>query len=143
MSTGKRAGTFVLLVVAWGVNLAFDGIGGLVPALAPPHLLHRFMPEAVRGMVSPAVLAPMASVVLAGIAVLLLSIVPPSAPRRLLVLTGWLFGFWLLSEGLLAWVWLDGPALPILAAIATGVPRSLALAWVLLRVRGPAPGAAG
>jgi hypothetical protein len=136
MSTGRRSGPIVLFLAAWGVNLAFDGLALLSPALSPPHLLHRYMPEMVRGMVSPAVLAPMASLVLAAIALLLLSVVPPDAPRRLLHLMGWLMGFWLLSEGLLAWVWLDAPGGAILVALATGIPRSLAAAWLLLRLQG-------
>jgi hypothetical protein len=141
MSTGKRAGGLVLFLAAWGANLAFDGLGWVVPALAPPHLLHRYMPEMIRGMVSPAVLAPMASAVLAGIDLLMLSIVPPEAPRRLVTLSGWLLGFWVLAEGLLAWVWLDAPAGAVIAALGTGLPRSLAIAWMLLRLQGPAPGA--
>jgi hypothetical protein len=136
MLTGKRAGPIVLFLVAWGANLVFDGLSWASPALSPPHLLHRYMPEMIRGMVSPAVLAPMASMVLAAIALLLLSIVPPEAPRRLLHLFGWLLGFWLLSEGLLAWVWLDAPGGAVVAALATGIPRSLAVAWILLRLQG-------
>jgi len=139
MSTGNRAGPFFLFLVAWGANLAFDGLGWVLPALAPPHLLHQYMPEMVRGMVSPAVLAPMASMVLAAIDLLVLSIVPPEAPRRFVHLSGWLLGFWLLSEGLLAWVWLDAPGGAVALALATGIPRSLAVAWLLLRLQGPAP----
>jgi hypothetical protein len=136
MSTGKRAGPILLFLAAWGANLAFDGLSWASPALAPPHLLHRYMPEMIRGMVSPAVLAPMASLVLAAIDLLLLSIVPPGAPRRLLHLFGWFLGFWLLSEGLLAWVWLDAPGGAVIVALATGIPRSLAVAWMLLRLQG-------
>ena len=136
MLTGKRAGPIVLFLVAWGANLVFDGLSWASPALSPPHLLHRYMPEMIRGMVSPAVLAPMASMVLAAIALLLLSIVPPEAPRRLVHLFGWFLGFWLLSEGLLAWVWLDAPGGAVVAALATGIPRSLAVAWILLRLQG-------
>ena len=136
MSTAKRAGPIVLFLVAWGSNLAFDGLSWALPALSPPHLLHRYMPEMIRGMVSPAVLAPMASLVLAAIDLLLLSIVPPEAPRRLLHLFGWFLGFWLLSEGLLAWVWLDAPGGAVIVALATGIPRSLAVAWILLRLQG-------
>jgi hypothetical protein len=139
MATGKRAGPFVLFMAAWGANLALDGLGQVLPALCPPHLLHAYMPEAIRGMVSPAVLAPMASLVLAGIDLLLLSIVPPDAPRRLAQLSGWLLGFWLLSEGLLAWVWLDAPLGVVLVSVASGIPRSVLLAWILLRLRGSAP----
>jgi hypothetical protein len=139
MSTGKRAGPFVFFVAAWGTNLAFDALSWPLQGLAPPHLLHRFMPEMIRGMVSPALLAPMASGVLAAIDLLLLSIVPEDAPRPILHLFGWLVGFWLLSEGLLAWVWLDAPGGALLASLATGLPRSLAVAWILLRLRGPAP----
>lgn len=136
MSTRKRPGPIVLFLVAWGANLAFDGLSWASPALSPPHLLLRYMPEMIRGMVSPAVLAPMASLVLAAIDMLLLSIVPPEAPRRLPHLLGWLLGFWLLSEGLLAWVWLDAPGGAVFAALATGIPRSLAVAWILLRLQG-------
>jgi hypothetical protein len=143
MSTGKRAGPVLLFLAAWGANLAFDGLSWAAPALSPPHLLHRYMPEMIRGMVSPPVLAPMASVVLAAIDLLLLSIVPPETPRRLLHLFGWLLGFWLLSEGLLAWVWLDAPGGAVAAALATGIPRSLGVAWILLRLRGQAAQAGG
>jgi hypothetical protein len=136
MSTGKRAGPVLLFLAAWGANLAFDALALASPLLSPPHLLHRYMPEMIRGMVSPAVLAPMASMVLAAIDLLLLSIVPPETPRPLLNLSGWLLGFWVLSEGLLAWVWLDAPAGAVVVALATGVPRSLAVAWLLLRLRG-------
>jgi hypothetical protein len=139
MSTGKRAGPVVLLLAAWVANLAFDALSLAAPALTPPHLLHRYMPEMIRGMVSPAVLAPMASLVLAAIDLLLLSIVPPGAPRRLAHLFGWILGFWLLSEGLLAWVWLEAPGATVALALAGGLPRSLAVAWLLLRVRGPGP----
>jgi len=143
MSTAKRAGPIVLFLVAWGSNLAFDGLSWALPALSPPHLLHRYMPEMIRGMVSPAILAPMTSLVLAGIALLLLSIVPPGTPRRVLHLFGWLLGFWLFSEGLMAWVWLDAPWGAVVAALATGIPRSFGVAWILLRMRGPAVEAEG
>jgi len=143
MSTAKRAGPIVLFLAAWGANLAFDGLAWALPALSPPHLLHRYMPEMIRGMVSPAVLAPMASLVLASIDLLLLSIVPPGTPRRLLSLFGWLLGFWLFSEGLLAWVWLDASGGAVVAALATGIPRSFGIAWVLLRLQDPPAEAEG
>jgi len=95
------------------------------------------MPEAIREMVSPGVLAPVTSAVLAAIALLVLSLVPPGTPRRVTRLTVWLLGFWLLSEGLLAWVWLDAPGVVVATSLAAGIPRSLAVAFVLSWLQGP------
>ena len=139
MSEGKGSGPVVLFVAAWGTNLLLDAASWVVPWLAPPHLLHAYMPEAVRGMVSPFVLAPVTSAVLAGIAVLLLSVVSPGSPRPVLRLTAWLSGFWLLSEGLMAWVWLDAPGSALVPALLVGAPRSLLVVLVLVRLRGGAP----
>lgn len=136
MATGRKAGAMVLLGAAWGANLAFDGLAWIAARFAPPHLLTGFMPEAIRDMIAREVLAPVTSAVLAAIALLVLSIVPPEAPRRVLRLTAWLLGFWLLSEGLLAWVWLDAPAATVAVALAGGIPRSLVVAWLLVRLQG-------
>ncbi len=136
MARGKEAGAVVLLGAAWGANLAFDALAWIAAPFSPPHLLTGYMPEAIRDMVAREVLAPVTSAVLAAIALLVLSIVPPEAPRRVLRLTAWLLGFWLLSEGLLAWVWLDAPALAVAVALAGGIPRSLVVAWLLARLQG-------
>jgi hypothetical protein len=126
----------VLFLGAWGENLAFDLLSRVLPPLAPPHLLHDHMPEAIRAMVSPAVLSPVTSAVLAAIALLVLSLVPPGTPGRVLRLTAWLLFFWFLSEGLLAWVWLDAPAGVVAVSLTGGIPRSLAVAWLLARQQG-------
>ena len=63
-------------------------------------------------------------------------LVPPGTPRRVSRLTIWLLGFWLLSEGLLAWVWLDAPAMAVATSLAGGIPRSLVVAWLLSRLQG-------
>jgi hypothetical protein len=134
MAERGGAGATVLFLSAWAVNLAFDGLALLSPRLGPPHLLHQYMPEAIRGMVSPLVLAPVTSAVLAAIALLVLSLVPPGAPHRVRSLATWMAGFWVLSEGLLAWVWLDAPAGTVIASLAAGLVRCAALAWVLDRL---------
>lgn len=136
MTTARKAGAVVLFGVAWVTNLAFDGLAWITIQFAPPHLLTPYMPEAIRDMVSPGVLAPVTSAVLASIALLVLSVVPPGTPRRVLRLTLWLLGFWILSEGLLAWVWLDAPAVAVATSLAGGIPRSLVVAWVLARLQG-------
>ena len=138
MASRWRSGGIALFLGAWGENLAFDALSWAVPPLAPPHLLHAYMPEAIRQMVSPAVLAPVTSAVLAAIALLVLSLVPPGTPGRVRALATWLLGFWFLSEGLMAWVWLDAPAGVVAWSLAGGVPRSLAVAWLLARQQGPA-----
>jgi hypothetical protein len=135
----RRTGTGALarLAAALAVNLAFDGVGWIVPWTTPPHLLLRYAPEFVREMLSPAVVSPSASVVLSLIDLLLLGVVPPGSPRRVAVLASWLFGFWLLAEGLLGLVWLSAPAGELLAGLAAGAVRSAAAAWVLARLSGP------
>jgi hypothetical protein len=137
MAKGWRSGGTVLFLGAWGENLAFDALSRVLPPLAPPHLLTAYMPEAIRAMVSPAVLAPVTSAVLAAIALLVLSLVPPGTPGRVLRLSAWLLGFWFLSEGLLAWVWLDAPAGVVAVSLTGGIPRSVAVAWLLARLQGP------
>jgi hypothetical protein len=127
----------LLLAAALGVNLAFDGLAWAVPFLAPPHLLLRHAPEFVRDMLSPAVVSPAASFVLSLIYLLMLGVVPPGAPSRTARLGAWIFGFWLLAEGLLALVWLSAPAGAVAAGLASGVPRSLAAAWALVRISAP------
>ncbi len=136
MASGWRSGGFILFLGAWAENMAFDALYLVVPALAPPHLLTAYMPEAIREMVSPGVLAPVTSAVLAAIALLCLHLVPPEMPRRTFRLATWIFGFWLLSEGLLAWVWLDAPARVVLPSLAFGAVRSLVVAALLVRLQG-------
>jgi hypothetical protein len=141
----RRTGTGTLgrLAAALAVNLAFDGLGWLIPWTTPPHLLLRYAPEFVREMLSPAVVSPSASLVLSLIDLLLLGVVPPGTPRRTAVLAAWLFGFWLLAEGLLGLVWLSAPAGTLLAGLAAGAVRSGVAAWTLLRLSegavGPVP----
>ena len=142
MSDGRSPrGPIALLAAAWAVNLAFDGMGWLVPGLAPPHLLLRYAPEFVQQMVTPGVMGPVASGVLAGIDVLLLGVVPPAAPRRALVLSAWFLGFFVLAEGLLALVWLAAPWPLVLGGLAFGAVRSGAAGWLLARLSAGATGA--
>ncbi len=136
MASAWRTGGVTLFIGAWGGNMAFDVLSRVVPALAPPHLLHAYMPEAIRDMVSPGVLAPVTSAVLAAIALLCLHVVPPETPHRTARLALWLVGFWLLSEGLLAWVWLDAPASVVIPSLAFGAVRSLFVAFLLVRQQG-------
>jgi hypothetical protein len=132
MAEARKAGGVTLFLAAWGGNLAFDALSRPVPAVAPPHLLHAHMPEAIREMVSPFVLAPVTSAVLAAIALLCLSLVPPGTPRRALRVAAWITFFWFLSEGLLAWVWLDAPASVVVPSLAFGIVRSAAVAALLV-----------
>jgi hypothetical protein len=137
-------GPIALLGAAWAVNVAFDVVGWFIPGLAPPHLLLRYAPEFVQQMVTPAVMGPVASAVLAGIDVLLVGVVPPGTRRRPLVLSAWILGFFVLAEGLLALVWLSAPWALVLGGLAFGVVRSASAGWILARLSdGPAgPGGA-
>lgn len=126
-----------LAAAAGGLHLALDGLTWLVPWAAPPHLLLRWAPDFVREMVGPLGVGIAASIIWGIIAVIALAAIEPGAAspaRRARVLAAVLWGFWLLSEGLMAWVWLDAPAGPVLGGLAAGIPRSALVAWVLVRL---------
>lgn len=126
-----------LALLASGLDLALDGITWLVPLAAPPHLLLRHAPDFVRQVVGPLGVSIAASIVWGLIGVLaLLAVEPGAAPRarRARILAALLWGLWLLSEGLLALVWLDAPWAQVLGGLAAGLPRSAAVAWALTRV---------
>jgi hypothetical protein len=126
-----------LAAVAAGMHLAMDGLSWLVPFAAPPHLLLRYAPEFVREMVGPLGVSLAASIVWGLIAVIALAAIEPGAAppaRRARVFAAVLWGFWLLSEGLMALVWLDAPWGPVLGGLAAGVPRSAAVTWALVRL---------
>lgn len=138
-----------LAALAASLHLCLDGIAWLVPGAAPPHLLLRYAPELVQELVAPLAAAIAASAIWGIIAVLALAAIEPAAAspgRRSAILAGALLGLWLLSEGLLSLVWLDAPAGPVLGGLAAGLPRSLLVAFALVRLERrprPAPPAAG
>jgi hypothetical protein len=142
-----RAAAFSL--VAALAHLAIDALSSRWPWTTPPHLQLAYAPEVVREMLSPLAVGIAASAVngvIAGIA--LLAVEPwagPAPGRRTLRLGVVLFGFWLLSDGLLALVWLSAPWSLVLGGLAAGLPRSLAVGWLLARLARPAKraGAAG
>lgn len=126
-----------LTVLAAGLHLALDGLSWLVPLAAPPHLLLRYAPEFVREMVGPLGVSIAASIVWGLIGVIALMAIEPSATppaRRVRIFATVLWGFWLLSEGLMALVWLDAPWGPVLGGLAAGIPRSALVAWALVRL---------
>lgn len=126
-----------LAAAAAGLHLALDGLCWLVPFAAPPHLLLRWAPEFVRDMLGPLGVGIAASAVWGAVAVMaLLAFEPGAGPpgRRARVLAAALWGLWLLSEGLLALVWLDAPLAPVVGGLAAGAPRSALVAWALARL---------
>ncbi len=133
-----------LALLAALLHLALDWIFHFAEWSSPPHLLVRHAPEVFQ-VLSPLAVGVAASAVNGVISlVALLSVAPadgPPPPRRTLVLGLVLWGFWILSEGLLALVWLSAPALVVLGGLFFGFPRSLLLAWALGRAFDP--GAAG
>jgi hypothetical protein len=103
------------------------------------------MPEAFRQLpfVSAPVAVSLASGVVGGLlAAIALLAVEPDAPRRFSLLAGLVTGFWLLSAVLTWLVWLETPFLAALPGILLGIPRGLAIGWLLWRLTPPASGAA-
>ena len=126
-----------LALLASGLHLALDGLCWLAPWAAPPHLLLRYAPDFVREMVGPLGVGIAASLIWGIIAIIALVAVEPGAgppAHQVRILAAVLWGFWLLSEGLMALVWLDAPWGPVLGGLAAGIPRSALVAWVLVRL---------
>lgn len=123
-----------LALLAALAHLALDWLFHFAEWATPPHLLVRHAPEVFQ-MLSPLAVGVAASAVNGVISLIaLLSVAPPAGwrrARRALVLGLVLWGFWILSEGLLALVWLSAPAPTVLGGLAMGLPRSLLVAWLL------------
>ena len=136
-----RASALSLLAAL--VHLGFDALSSRWPGSTPPHLQLAYAPEFVREMLSPLAVGIAASAVNGAIAgVALLAVAPwdgPARGRRALRLGIVLFGFWILSDGLLALVWLSAPWPLVLGGLAAGLPRSLAVGWLLASLAGPRP----
>ncbi len=130
-----------LALLAAFLHLALDWLFHFAEWSSPPHLLVRHAPEVFQ-MLSPLAVGIAASAVNGVISlVALLSMAPaeerPSA-RGTAALALLLWGFWILSEGLLALVWLSAPVPVVLGGLLFGLPRSLLIAWALGRAFAPA-----
>lgn len=132
-----------LALLAALLHLALDWLFHFAEWSSPPHLLVRHAPEVFQ-MLSPMAVGIAASAVNGVISlVALLSVASAEGgepARRTLVLGLVLWGFWILSEGLLALVWLSAPPATVIGGLVFGLPRSLLVAWLLGRAFVPAAG---
>ena len=139
-----RRRTAALAALAAAVHLAFDAAQSAVGWLRPPYLRFEDMPEAFRELpfVSAPVAVSVASAAVGGIlAAIALAAVEERAPHRLRLLVTLVTGFWLFSA-VLSWAtWLATPFLAALPGILLGVPRGLAVGWLLWRLSPPRLGA--
>lgn len=123
-----------LALLAALLHLVLDWLFHFAEWSSPPHLLVRHAPEVFQ-MLSPLAVGIAASAVNGAISLIALLSVDPGEgrppARRSIALGLVLWGFWILSEGLLALVWLSAPALTVLGGLAFGLPRSLLMAWLL------------
>jgi hypothetical protein len=126
-----------LAAVAGLLHAAFDFATSRLEATSPPYLLFRHMPDVLRdmlGMLGPgpvsAVTAFMTGIVWAIFAVALQDV----AARRVLKLAALYVALWVVVSGLMFVVYLDAPLPVVAASLAAGIPRALALAWVLDRM---------
>jgi len=137
--TSARAAA--LFPLAGLVHLALDWLSSRSPWTTPPHLQLAYAPEIVREMLSPLSVGIAASGVNGAIGAIALLAVDPGASPAPCRRTAWLgvilWGFWLLSDGLLALVWLSAPWSLVVGGLAAGLPRSLAVGWLLARLAAP------
>jgi hypothetical protein len=128
--SGRRVAA--LACAAALVHGLFDALTLHLPYLAPPYLRLEDGPEAFQTL-SPLTVSIAASCVSGLIAVIALVAFETVRRRRALVLGGVAAGFWIFSAGLLRAVWLTTPWGIALLGIAAGIPRGLAVGWVLAR----------
>lgn len=118
------------------LHLGFDIACSAVSWARPPYLRTEDLPEVFRELpfVSAPVAVSLAASAVSGIlAAIALAAVEPGAPRRRRQLVGIVTGFWLFTA-LLTWlVWLSTPFVRALPGIALGLPRGLAVGWLLWR----------
>jgi len=122
----------VLGLVAAALHAAFDAASTRFGATTPPYLKIDDWPEAFQ-LLSPVAVSLAASCVSGVIAVIALIATAPSR-RRALALGTLVAGFWMLSAALTRIVWLSTPWPTALLSIALGLPRGLAIGWVLGRL---------
>lgn len=123
----------VLGLVAAALHAAFDAASSLFGPTTPPYLRLEDWPEAFR-LLSPFAVSLTASCVSGVIAVIAVAV---AAQPRALVLGALVAGFWIFSASLTRLVWLATPWPTALLGIALGVPRGLAIGWVLARLAPP------
>jgi hypothetical protein len=120
-------------VLHGGLDAASSAAGA-----TPPYLRLADAPEAFR-VLSPFAVSVAFSAVSGVIAAIALVVV--SASRRgaaALPLGVAIAALWILSAALSRVAWFDTPAGPTLLSIACGVPRGLAIGWILTRLSRPA-----
>ncbi len=131
--SGRRIAALGVLAAA--IHGAFDALSYCVHAIAPPYLRLWDGPEEFQ-MLSPVAVSIAASCVSGVIAVIAFGAVVPRQ-RRPLVLGAVVSAFWIFSAALLRAVWLATPWGITALALLAGIPRGLAVGWMLARVAGP------
>lgn len=122
----------VLFLVAAVLHAACDAASARFGATTPPYLKIEDWPEAFQ-LISPVAVSLAASCVSGVIAVIALVAAAP-ARRPALTIGALIAGFWIFSAALTRLVWLSTPWPTALLGIALGVPRGLAIGWVLARL---------
>ena len=132
--SGRRVAALAGLALA--LHGLFDAVTYRIPHAAPPYLRLADAPEVFQ-FLSPLAVSIAVCCVSGIIAVIAVVAVEPRH-RRPLVLGGIVTGFWLFSALLTRVVWMSTPWSSTALALALGVPRGLAIGWLLAIVsRGP------
>jgi hypothetical protein len=132
-----------LAVVAAILHFGFDALLRVWPATTPPWLLTPFMSEGFKEMLELVGRGPVSAItscVEGAVSAIFALALQGVATRRYVALLGLLGGVWLLTAGLMFWVYLDAPAWLVASSLAAGVPRAAVVALVLDRsMARPAP----
>jgi hypothetical protein len=129
-------------VIAALVHAAFDLVTWPSAWTRAPYLRLEDMHEAF-GALSPVGVSIAASAVSGIIAALALVAFEPASGRRARALGLALAAFWIFSALLTHAVWLSTPWSRALVALPLGIPRGLAVGWLLAQLATPSPTPAG
>jgi hypothetical protein len=143
MSGPPRATGPRLAALAGAIHLVLDALASRLPATTPPYLLLDHSGEVLRGLVEAVgrttvfVTVSVMAALINGLIAALLAVAFEGFPHRRRVLAWTLLALWTLGGGLMMLVYLSPPLGIAIASLAAGIPRVLAIAWVLDRVMPP------
>ncbi len=135
-----------LAALAALLHFAFDSLLRIWPATTPPHLLTPYMSEIFRDMLEMLGRTPVSlvtSFVNGVISAIFAIALQGVTSRRLAKVAGLLTFLWFVTGGLTFALYLDAPRWLAVTSLLAGLPRAIAVAFVLERALPPPEAGAG